>query len=471
MSNKLEEGKSSILLKNQKQIFYLLAFLSVFYYVFLLLFNKIDRTNQEIVFWIFLLQILFILSYLLVKSCKNNYSNLIIWLGLFFGILMSFTQISLSDDIFRYLFNGHLIKNNFNPYLYSPDSLNMQEIIDSFPFFDKINNASISDPYPPFMLFITYLITLITGNNLILWKLVTTSIVLLLSLFIRKFLVLYDKNPNNVILWAWNPLIILEFSHNGHNDIFALVFLILAIYLLVNKKLVTKQAKFFSGLFWVISIGLKFFPIIILIFFVKKLRIEGFIGLLLGFIGNFLVISFIGSYSTAGISLFLNYWRFNGGLYEIVNFTVLFLMNDVFSLGIEIASLRSSTRLVFAFVVIIFSLVLVFYYFKNDRNNNEIRMFQYSGYIFLLLFLFTPILNPWYLTWILPIYVFMANKPWKMSYFVLSLTVLFSYYFFSCQCDNIIILLIEYIPVYLVVIYELSLHIKEHRSLERIFFV
>ncbi|MHA2103004.1 MAG: glycosyltransferase 87 family protein [Candidatus Hodarchaeales archaeon] len=467
MNIRLEEDNSSLLLKNRKQIFYVLGFLSLFYYTFLLLFNKIDRTNQEIVFWIFLLQILFLLSYLLVKSSKNNYSNLIIWLGGFFGILMSFTQISLSDDIFRYLFNGHLLRNNSNPYLYSPDSLNMKEIINSFPFFDMINNTSISDPYPPFMLIITYLITLVTGNSLILWKLVTTLSIIIISIFIKKFLIIYDKNPNNVILWAWNPLVILEFSHSGHNDIFALIFLTLAIFLLVNKKLNSKSSRFFSGLFWATSIGLKIFPIFILIFFIKKLKIEGLLGLFTGFVANLLIIILLGSFSTAGLSTFLNYWRFNGGIYEIVNSSLLFLLNNLFSLGIEIPSLRSLTRIVFAFAIIIFSLIIVYYYFKNDRNKEDNRMFQYSGYIFLMIFLLTPILNPWYITWILPIYVFMPDKPWKRSYFVLSIMVLYSYYSFVCECEDIIILLIEYIPVYFIAIYELILFIKVHKSFKR----
>jgi hypothetical protein len=71
-----------------------------------------------------------------------------------------------SDDINRYLWEGRLIHENINPYIYSPDDLSSADIAKNDPFFEKINHPQSPAAYPPLMLYIFSLLVRVSHTPL-----------------------------------------------------------------------------------------------------------------------------------------------------------------------------------------------------------------------------------------------------------------------------------------------------------------
>ena len=215
---------------------------------------------------------------------------------------------------------------------------------------------------------------------------------------------------------------------------------------------------FLSGFFWGISISLKLFPIIFLLFFIKKLKIIGIIGLIFGFLINLPVILLIGGYSSEGINIFITYWRFNGGIYEFTSRGWKFLQDSLFQTQSSIQEIYTFLREVFQVLIGFFIIALVLFFYFKSKNSESISTDEnllYVNYAFFIAFMLTPVIHPWYLLWALPGFVLMAFKPFKVSYLAFTITIMISYYFYRCNCENTMILLLEYIPIYIFVVFEL----------------
>ena len=84
-----------------------------------------------------------------VKRLEDDHIPIIlIWLmGLSFRIPLLFTSPTLSDDVYRYIWDGHLITQGINPYAHAVNS----SILDlySAPFRELVNNNWMASPYLP----------------------------------------------------------------------------------------------------------------------------------------------------------------------------------------------------------------------------------------------------------------------------------------------------------------------------------
>ncbi|MHA2366271.1 MAG: glycosyltransferase 87 family protein, partial [Candidatus Hodarchaeales archaeon] len=257
--------------------------------------------------------------------------------------MISFTEVSLSDDIYRYFFDSYLIKNGLNPYLYPPNSLEIANISKNYQWLGLINNSSIKTPYPPVILFITFIISIFIGNDLLLWRLILSFLVFFAGLIIKELLVIKNQHPNYIIIWSLSPLTILEISHSGHNDIFPIIFVILALYLLYRKDNVTNKSGVIAGLLFSLSIGSKLYPIVFVPFFLIKLKKIGSFTLLISSAFQFAIYHLLTSNVTTGLEIYIRYWRFNGGIYEVIVVLSNFIIKQSFS---KIISLNESVEVI-----------------------------------------------------------------------------------------------------------------------------
>ena len=62
---------------------------------------------------------LFILSYQLIKMYGWNF-KLLLGLGIFFRIIFLFATPNLSQDFYRFIWDGQVLMQGFSPYLVSP---------------------------------------------------------------------------------------------------------------------------------------------------------------------------------------------------------------------------------------------------------------------------------------------------------------------------------------------------------------
>ena len=364
----------------------------------------------------------------------GNNSKKIFWIILVFSMIFRLTLLPItpSDDVYRYLWEGKLQLNGINPYSYAPGSSNLEHLRDNF--FSGINHKNLTTIYPPLTLII-FAIADFVSHSLISIK----SFFLLFDVFsifiLTGLLKAIGREPVNVLIYAWNPLVLISFAGEGHCDSLQIFFVILALYLYLTGNSVKS----------VISIGLAVMSKFVSIFIVPPLILKNKRKYL---IILFAVITFLYlPYINAGKRLVSTLFHFSTQNHYNDSIHFLFLC---LSFG--------SPFLSKTITLIIFSIVFFFLYKKYHDNILRFAFLVYGSFLIL-----APTVHPWYLTWIVPFLCFYHSKAWL----VLTGTVIFYYFmnhsFFSklIEYNNELVWrevhwlkLPEYLPFYFLLIYE-----------------
>ncbi|MEP2969990.1 glycosyltransferase 87 family protein, partial [Nonlabens ulvanivorans] len=201
----------------------------------------------------------------------------IFFIGLILRLLLIDNTPHLSQDFFRFIWDGHQLLNGNNPYLYLPD-----DIIKSGA--SHIPNASFLHAsmgelssghytnYPPLnQLF--FAIAALLGGDSILASIIWMRILIILAdvaIFIYgiKLLRLLGKPMWLIALYYLNPFIIIELTGNLHWEGMMAFFLLASVYYL----LVYKQWQ--SVLFMGYGILLKLLPVMVLPLLLRKLKFK-----------------------------------------------------------------------------------------------------------------------------------------------------------------------------------------------------
>lgn len=449
-------------IKNNPIFIYSIGFITCFYYSLLVIFNLINLNSYTLAIWLTLSILLFLISIYFINSIstllENDFGYFALIIGFIIGVILSLSQPNLSSDLYRYLFDGYLLNKGYSPYQYAPNSPVIANVVKGFPWLSLINHAQYTDEYPPVMLFFTWMIILLTGTSVFLWKIVMTILVLCSGFIIRKLLAIFNKNPIFIILWSWNPIVLLEFSENGHNDIIGIFLFLLAVLFLYKSNNISDIQIIVSSLFWVLSIGCKFFPILMIPFFLKRLKRVGFISTSIFLILLSILVLSIQIYSGSSILDVVLFFRFNGMIYEFLTLfisTVISTFANVFnsSFYLNITTIRFFVSIfLFMLTSLLIIIYLLIFYFFIKKGDNYLPFFL-AGIAFFTFLLLSPSLHPWYVIWSLPL--FMLTKPRLYSFWVLNVMILFSYLFYVCLCENMLFLFLEFIPVYIFLIKDL----------------
>ncbi len=346
-------------------------------------------------FWaaIFPLFIVYLIAIWVVKRSEHEEKALfsIVIFAVIFRLTLIFTTPSLSDDIYRYLWDGRTQLNGINPYKYPPSAQEVAHLRDEY--YPYINQKHISTIYPPLsqaLFLLSYFVSpTITGMKFVfvLFDLLTIGILLLL---LRRL----GLNLNYSIVYAWSPLVIVETASSGHNEALAVFLLLLAIYL------IDKKSDMWS--FGVLSLSFlsKFLAFILLPFFVVKARKKWalFLFPLMAVIG-YLPYADAGKRLLYGLGVYTLKWRFNDSLFSLIYHYA--------------GSLDLSKRIA-AGVFIVYMAYLVL------RQVDPIKAgFHLVGLTLVL----TTTLHPWYLIWMVPFLCFYHSGAWIL----LSGSILLSY--------------------------------------------
>lgn len=124
------------------------------------------------------------------------------------------------DDIWRYLWEGHIQNLGFNPYLLAPDA----DALIPFRFdgWTQINHPDLPAIYPPITQLGFRLLSAITPSVLLFKSAFVAADLGICALLQRRF------GYRATLLYAWNPLIIYSFAGGGHYDSWFLLPLVAA---------------------------------------------------------------------------------------------------------------------------------------------------------------------------------------------------------------------------------------------------
>lgn len=215
----------------------------------------------------------------------------------------------LSDDLYRYLWDGRLLLHGISPYAYAPDDPRLAPLRDAV--FARLNHTGLATIYPPVaaLLFALASPLGVLGPKLLalLAHLATTPIVARLA---------GERGREAAAVHALCPLALVETALAGHVDAVAGALLALGVLFLVGGR--TIRAAWAAGLATATKlVGLLLLPML-------AVRDRRAAALLVGFAFLALapLVSAGGSTERAGLGHYARRWRGNDGLYGVVEATV-----------------------------------------------------------------------------------------------------------------------------------------------------
>ena len=398
---------------------------------------------------------LFTFYILLLKSDLST--GLMVKIGLVFRLIILISAPNLSQDFYRFFWDGQLILNGFSPYLNTPNEIIISKII-SFPKMNEIYElmGSLSQNnysnYPPIHQIITFITLLITDKSIIASIISLRLILILFDLGILfygiKLLKILKKPKNIIFIYFLNPLVILELIGNLHLEGVMVFFMVLSFYHLYRKK------EIYSGIFLGLSILTKLIPLIILPLFLYRLGLKKSIRFIVTIT---VVISagltpFINFKSLINYSESINLWFSN---FEF-NASIYYALKEIFK-GFNI---RLIDYMVYIIPISIF--IVLTYLISMKKNKTQDILTQSLIILTTYLFISTTI-HPWY---IIPLIFLSCFTNYRYPIFW-SFTIFLSYFsYYEIQVnENYFLLAIEYGLVIGILFYEIYFKKLNHHKL------
>jgi alpha-1,6-mannosyltransferase len=450
-------------IKNQNiinsKVLYIALFLNIISYIILYFFQNLHLQIVSYFLTIvpayagYFVIVFYSLKY---KGCSQKDFILILIIALLIRVLLIPSDPFLSDDVYRYLWDGKVIYNGFNPFSFAPAAPVLHSIRDAT-IYPHVNFPDIPTVYPP-LAQLVFAISYVIGYNVIIWKLILLLFEGLLFLFLYKLIVHFSMNKIRLAIYLLNPIVVIETYSSGHLDVIAVCFLIIGIFYFYKNK---TWAYIFA---FILAILTKYKPIFIVLPFLKKrflLKISIILGSLVAVLAPF---TFTETIPTAGIISYANRWEFNGFLYKIF----LYIYDIVGFVPQQLFSLNYNGRVedfyitgafyykLIAFIAIFVILIDQFKKLKMTENFKGVNYLQSSFFVCAAILLLSPTLYPWYLIWLIPFLVFLPNWSWLLFTMLIQLSyyILQGYHTNGVWQESNIILFVQYLPFYSLLIFE-----------------
>jgi hypothetical protein len=415
----------------------LLLILAVYFYMG----NFLERSNFP--FLIAGISALFVGYIFLYKQSKAWHWKQILLIGVLFRLAFLIAIPNLSDDYFRFIWDGHLVVNGVNPYNYLPT-----EVAIEFPnkgeLLAGMNSPNYYSVYPPFTQAI-YAFGVWLSHNSILGNIIVLRLFIIASecisfLLIRAILKKNNLHLKNATLYFFNPLCIIEFVGGLHFEAFVILFLSLSIWLIQKNKVI------FSAISWSIAIGLKLIPLLLVAAFIRKLKLKKALLFYFTIAASSLLLFFpllnlesLLNFKSS-IDLYFKTFEFNASFYYLIR-----------ELGISILGYNPIQTVGPILSKIAIGIMLFLQLRKKKllgQSYFEVMLFSLLAY-----YLFASIVHPWYVGLLVFFSVFTSYRFAILWSFLAFLS--YNAYTNADYRESHILIAIEYISLLSLLIYEL----------------
>ena len=394
--------------------------------------------------------VLFGAYYYFLKKHTNNFQFLL-GISILFRLVFLFSMPNLSQDFYRFIWDGRMLLEGLNPYLYLPEnfinqhSFPVNQAVDLYTGMGELNGSHYTN-YPPINQLCFYIAALFSNKSII----GSVVIMRLLIIFADIGIIYFGKKilehlrlPLYSIFWfALNPFVIIELTGNLHFESVMLFFLVWSLYLLFKNKWM------WAAIVFALSITVKLIPFLFLPlffqWFVKRgISIKkGFIKLIVFYIIviGVTILLFLPFYSNElinnysnSVGLWFRNFEFNASFYYIFR-EVGYLFRGYNEIAIIGKIIPILTILFVGFIT----------FFRKNTTAKELITALLLGLSFY--YFTTTTMHPWYLTTLILLALF-TNYKFPI---VWSFTIILSYAAYSNEIykENLLLISIEYLVVY-----------------------
>ncbi len=162
---------------------------------------------------------------------------LIIVFGLMFRLALLTTWPTLSDDMFRYVWDGRVQANGLSPYRYPPSAPQVAALhANDQTIWPHINRQDAVTVYPPGAQMAFAAIWRVVGDSVTGFKAAFVLAELLGGVLLLGLLRALNQPLERSLIYLWSPLLVFEVAHSGHVDGLMLPLLILAFYARLKER-------------------------------------------------------------------------------------------------------------------------------------------------------------------------------------------------------------------------------------------
>ena len=184
---------------------------------------------------------------------------LIFAFAILFRLVLLPTRPALSDDMFRYVWDGRVQAAGLSPYRYAPDAQELIDLRNETPtVWRSINRPKVVTVYPPGAEMAYASIWRVVGSSVTGFKIAFVIAELIGALLLMKLLRVFNQPIERVLIYLWSPLLIYEVAHAGHVDALMLPLLIGAFWARATKR------SSWLGMLLGAATLIKLFPILLL---------------------------------------------------------------------------------------------------------------------------------------------------------------------------------------------------------------
>jgi len=365
------------------------------------------------------------LAWARMRGAVRGY-EIVIGAALVFRLLAAVGEPALSDDVHRYVWDGRVQLHGIHPYSLAPDDPTLEHLRDDN--WEKINHRQLKTIYPPLSQML-FLVLAATGAGPVGFKLALGLIDFAVVLALARLLRTLGLPRDRLILYAWNPLAVMETAGSGHVEPLGVVFVLLAAAWIIDRR------PGLSTLALAGAVHVKLLPLALIPGYLRRYRLREILLLVAILVALALPYALTGPAVGSGLFAYAEHWEFNSSVYAGVR-GLLGAVDSGDTLKPFIGWLKElpgagwiSWDLVYRLawpdplarvIVALAALIwIVHLTFRPGLDAARESFLVLAGLIVL-----SPTVHPWYVLWVLPFAAAYLSWPWLIFGALVVLTYL-----------------------------------------------
>ena len=287
----------------------------------------------------------------------------------------------VSDDVYRYVWDGRVQRFGYNPYVSAPDDSALVHLHTDLTRQIDPTSAALPTIYPPVAELFFRVVT--TAHESVTAMVMAVVLCDLLTVWVLwRWLLGSGRSPWWVLAYAWHPLVGLEGAGGGHVDVMGTLLVVTAAFTLSQRRGLM-AALALAGAF-----AVKFLPIVLIPLFWRRVRLRdalvggSLVGLAYLSFSGFRLMPALGS-----LGVYTETWRFNGPIFSLLEpwLGAVGVLVVAAGLGCAVAGVARM---------------------KLDVDDPAAWACPMGASLLLM-----PVVYPWYLIWVTPFLVTRATWP------------------------------------------------------------